>query len=29
VWRGGDTIDEPAEVFFYCPRCAEHEFERE
>jgi hypothetical protein len=28
-WRaylGGDDLDEPAELFFYCPECAEREF---
>ena len=28
-WRaylGGDNLDEPAEVVFYCPVCAEQEF---
>ena len=28
-WRaylGGDPIDEPAEVFFYCRECAERKF---
>jgi hypothetical protein len=28
-WRaylGSDTLDEPAEVVFYCPDCAEREF---
>jgi hypothetical protein len=28
-WRaclGGDDLDEPPEVVFYCPRCAEREF---
>jgi hypothetical protein len=28
-WRaylGGDDLGEPAEVFFYCPACAEREF---
>ena len=28
-WRaylGSDDFDEPAAVFFYCPRCAEREF---
>jgi hypothetical protein len=24
--RGGDDLDVPAEVFFYCPRWAEREF---
>jgi hypothetical protein len=23
---GGDDLDEPAEVFFYCSACAEREF---
>jgi hypothetical protein len=28
-WRahlGGDDLDEPAELVFYCPACAEREF---
>ena len=28
-WRayfGGDDLDEPAELAFYCPACAEREF---
>jgi hypothetical protein len=28
-WRaylGGDDLDEPAELVFYCPDCAEREF---
>jgi hypothetical protein len=27
-WRAyhGDDLDEPAELFFYCPECAEPEF---
>ena len=25
---GSDDLDEPAEVVFYCPECAEREFER-
>jgi hypothetical protein len=28
-WRaylGGDELDQPAELFFYCPTCAEREF---
>jgi len=28
-WRaylGADDLDEPPEVVFYCPRCAEREF---
>lgn len=24
---GGDGLDEPAEVFFYCPPCAAREFD--
>jgi hypothetical protein len=26
AYLGSDTLDEPAEVVFYCPRCAEREF---
>ena len=29
-WRaylGGDDLDEPAELVFYCPQCAEREFQ--
>ena len=31
-WRaylGSDDLDEPAELVFYCPACAEREFESE
>ena len=31
-WRaylGSDTLDEPAELAFYCPDCAEREFGEE
>ncbi len=26
AYHGGDDLDEPDEVVFYCPRCAEREF---
>jgi hypothetical protein len=26
AYHGGDDLDEPAEVFFYCRACAEREF---
>jgi hypothetical protein len=26
AYHGGDDLDEPAELFFYCPDCAEREF---
>jgi hypothetical protein len=26
VYFGSDTLDEPGEVVFYCPNCAEREF---
>jgi hypothetical protein len=29
VWLGGDDLDETAEVVFYCPECAEREFDPE
>jgi hypothetical protein len=25
-YHGGDDLDEPAELVFYCPECAEREF---
>ena len=28
-WEAYRTDDEPAEVVFYCPSCAEREFERD
>ena len=28
-WEAYLTNDEPAEVVFYCPSCAEREFERD
>jgi hypothetical protein len=26
AYHGGDNLDEPAELFFYCSECAEREF---
>jgi hypothetical protein len=27
AYHGGDELDEPAELAFYCPECAEREFD--
>jgi len=27
AYHGGDDLGEPAELVFYCPECAEREFE--
>ena len=29
AYHGGDDLDAPAELFFYCPACAEREFGEE